>query len=622
MRRHSHPPVPSDAPVPDVERIRQRVEQLQPAAGGAAAAAVFAELHRVLDDLHIQRELLDSTRRRLQVEREQLAELFRLAPDGYLVTDPYGVIQEANRAACTLLGEPEGGLAGEALAAYLTPARRPQLERRLAGLRRGEEGAAWEMRLSPRGGAYVDAELAAGPVHEGDSLIGVRWMLRDLTAIRREETAARRLWEEQAARAHAQAAERRNAFLAEAGEMLAASLDYEGTLASVARLAVPRIADSCIAYVLEDDGRVRRLGVAHADRAREQALRALLERRPFDTRSLVRPVARVLRTGEAELIPEITGRDGDAPFGVDEAEWNEADLAPRSLLVVPLRVRDRILGALSLGWSETGRYTPDDLWLARKLAERAALALENARLHREARRASEAKSAFLAAMSHEFRTPLTAIVAFADLLVAGIPEPISGAPLKQAERILDASRHLAELIEQVLTFSRLDSERERAQAEPVDLGALARDTAALVQPLAEQKGLRMTVDVPAAGPVVTTDANKVRQVLFNLLGNAVKFTERGEVRLAIHPAAGGVTLEVHDTGEGIAPADLHRIWEPFWQAARPETGRPPGTGLGLGIVRQLVRVLGGEIHARSEPGRGTAFVVRLSAAPADGQGAA
>ncbi|HEX6368971.1 MAG TPA: ATP-binding protein [Longimicrobium sp.] len=606
---------------PDLERIRRRVEQLEPPAGAADAAAVVAELHGVLDDLHIQRELLESTRRRLEVEGEQLAELFRLSPDGYLVTDPSGVIQEANRAACALLGEPEGGVTGTSLAAFVASARRPLLERRLAALRRGEEGAEWEMRFNPLQGPYVDAAVAAAPVHDGGGVIGVRWMLRDRTAARRAEAAARRLWEEQAAREHAHAAERRNAFLAEAGEMLAASLDYEGTLASVARLAVPRIADSCVAYVLEDDGRVRRLGIAHADADREQALRTLLERRPFDPRSLVRPVARVLRTGEAELIPEITGVDAETPAGVHEAEWTAADLAPRSLLVVPLRIRDRILGALSLGWSETGKYTPDDLWLARKLAERAALAIENARLHREARRASEAKSEFLAAMSHEFRTPLTAIVAFADLMVAGIPEPISGAPLQHAERILGAARHLAELIEQVLTFSRLDSERERAQAEPVDLGALARDTAALVQPLAEQKGLRMAVDAPVHGPVATTDANKVRQVLFNLLGNAVKFTERGEVRLGVYPAAGGVTLEVRDTGEGIAPADLERIWEPFWQAARPEAGRPPGTGLGLGIVRQLVRVLGGEIHARSDPGRGTVFEVRLPAAPADGRDA-
>ena len=603
---------------PDLDRIRNHVEAL--ARRGGPAAGVVAELHGIVDELHIQRELLDSARRRLEVEREQLAEMFRLAPDGYLVTDPAGVIHEANRAACALLGRDDGGLTGEPLAAFVAPTRRPLLERRLALLRRGEAGAEWEMRFSPPDAPYVDAAVAAAPVLDGASVIGVRWMLRDQTAARRADTAARRLWEEQAAREHAQAAERRNAFLAEAGEILAASLDYEGTLASVARLAVPRIADSCIAYVLEEDGRVRRLGVAHADPRREQALRTLLERRPFDPRSLVRPVARVLRTGEAELIPEIAGVDADPPSGVSDDEWAASELAPRSLMVVPLIVRGRILGALSLGWSEAGKYTPDDLWLARKLAERAALAIENARLHREARRASEAKSEFLASMSHEFRTPLTAIVAFADLLVAGIPEPVTGAPLMHAERIQGAARHLSELIEQVLTLSRLDSDRDRVHVEPVDLGALARDTAALVQPLAEQKGLGMAVDVPELGPLLETDANKVRQVLFNLLGNAVKFTERGQVRLVVRAGRDGVTVEVHDTGEGIDPADLERIWEPFWQAARPQTGRPPGTGLGLGIVRQLVRLLGGEIHARSRPGAGTVFVVRLPAVRGDGTG--
>lgn len=606
------------ADAPDLERIRRRVEALE-SGGPAEGDALMAELRGLLEELHIQRELVDTTRRHLEAERERVAETFRLAPDAYLVTDPDGVIQDANRAACALLGEDEGGVAGTPLAGFVAPARWQALERRLAELRRGADAAEWEMRLQPRQGPYVDAAVTAAAVREDGAVVGVRWMLRDRTASRRGEAAAQRLWEEQAAREHAQAAESRNAILVEAGDILAGALDYEGIMAGVARLAVPRIADSCVAYLVDDDGRVRRLGIAHADAAREQALRVLLESRPFDPRSLVRPVARVLRTGETELIPRVEGVDAGPPAGVGEAAWAEAELAPRSLLVVPLRVRERVLGALSLGWGDAGKYTPDDLWLARKLAERAALALENARLHREARRASEAKSEFLAAMSHEFRTPLTAIVAFADLLVAGIPEPLTGTPHLHAQRILDAARHLAELIEQVLTFARLDSDRDRAQAEPVDLGALARDTAALVQPLAGQKALRLVVDAPAEGPVVRTDANRVRQVLFNLLGNAVKFTDRGEVSLRVFAAPGGVAIEVRDTGQGIASQDLERIWEPFWQAARPGSGRPPGTGLGLGIVRQLVRMLGGDIHARSEPGRGSAFVVRLPAAPGEGR---
>lgn len=614
MRRDPHPQSLTDDDAFDPERVRRRVEQLASAVpADARAAGMLAELHRALDEVQIQRELLESTRRRLEAEREQVAELFRLAPDAYLVTDAGGVIHQANLAACTLLGEDEDRLQGAPLFDFVPPAGRPLLQRRLDALRRGESLPEWEMRFQSRRGSHAHAAVTAAAVEDEGVVIGVRWMLRDRATPRAGGGSAARLWEGQSAREQAQAAERRNAFLAEAGEILAASLDYEATLATVARLAVPRIADSCIAYVVEDDGRVRRLGIAHVDPAREQALRTLVEGRPFDVRSLVRPVARVLRTGEAELIPRVSGGDAAPLAGVGETEWTEADLAPRSLLVVPLRVRERTLGALSLGWSDAGKYTPDDLWLARKLAERAALAIENARLHREARRASEAKSEFLAAMSHEFRTPLTAIVAFADLLVAGIPEPITGTPHLHAERILGAARHLAELIEQVLTLSRLDSDRERARAEPVDLGALARDTADLVQPLAQQKGLRLEVDVPADGPMLETDANKVRQVLFNLLGNAVKFTQRGEVRLSVEAQPDGVRIEVRDTGEGIAPGDLERIWEPFWQVARPQAGRPPGTGLGLGIVRQLVRVLGGEIQAFSEPGRGSAFVVRLPA---------
>jgi signal transduction histidine kinase len=491
------------------------------------------------------------------------------------------------------------------------------MERRLQELGRGADRVEWQTRLAPRAGEPLDVAVTVAAAREGGRVAGLRWLLRDVTQQKRTEAATRRLLEEQAARVHAQTAERRNAFLAGASEILAGSLDYGTTLASVARLAVPQIADSCIVYVVEEDGGVHRLGVAHADPEREAALRRLLDLRPFDAGSLSGPVARVLRTGRPEMLPENHDADVEPADGADDA-WEAAALAPRSLMVVPLLIRDRVLGALSLGWDQPGKYTPDDLWLARKLADRAALAIENARLHREARHASEAKSEFLAAMSHEFRTPLTAILAFAELLVDGIPEPISGPPLRHAEQILGASRHLAQLIDQVLTLSRLDAERERVKPEPADLAALARDTAALVEPLARQKGLEFVVEAPESGPVVETDANRLRQVLFNLLGNAVKFTEQGEVRLRVALEGGRAVVEVRDTGEGITPEHLERIWEPFWQAGRAVQGRPPGTGLGLGIVRRLVRLLGGEIRARSEPGRGSVFTVELP--PGEGSG--
>ena len=474
--------------------------------------------------------------------------------------------------------------------------------------RRVELLAAHARQLPPEARAEAEAVLA--------ELRGVLETLRARDA--REDEAARRLVQEQAARAHAEATLRREAFLTEASEILAGSLDYEATLGSVARLVVPRIGDSCIIYVVEEDGRVHRMGVAHADPALEEALRSLLEHRPFDPDALTRPVARALRTGEAELLPDVPTWEAD-PLADDlGTEQLAAAVAPRSLLIVPLKARGRVLGALSLGWSEPGRYTPDALWLAHRLADHAALAVENARLHREARRASEAKSDFVAAMSHEFRTPLTAIMAFAELLVDGIPQPITGPPKKHAEQILGASKHLAQLIDQVLTLSRIDAGRERVQSQPVDLAVLVRDTAVLVEPLARQKELPLRVEVPEHGPVVETDPNKLRQVLFNLLGNAVKFTERGEIRVALRADEDRVCLEVHDTGEGIPPEQLERIWEPFWRGPGAGGGRPPGTGLGLGIVKRLVHMLDGEIRARSEPGRGSTFAVELKAGRGQG----
>jgi signal transduction histidine kinase len=314
-------------------------------------------------------------------------------------------------------------------------------------------------------------------------------------------------------------------------------------------------------------------------------------------------VGRALRSGEPELLPTLSPEDA--------APWTGV-LAPCSLMVVPLKTQGRTLGALSLGWDQPGSYSPDAVWLARKLADRAAVAVENARLHREAHRASEVKSEFLAAMSHEFRTPLTAVLAYAELLVSGIPEPIGDVPRGHAERILTAAQHLTHLVEQVLTLSRIEAERDEVRMEPTDLVALVRGTAALIEPLARQKGLELRLEMPGEA-VVETDGNKVRQVLFNLLGNAVKFTSSGEVTLALRIGGGRVTFEVRDTGRGITAEEMERIWEPFWQSDRPGMKRTAGTGLGLGITRRLVRNLGGEIRARSEPGRGSVFAVDLNA---------
>ncbi|MBV9772550.1 MAG: PAS domain-containing protein [Gemmatimonadetes bacterium] len=229
----------------------------------------------------------------------------------------------------------------------------------------------------------------------------------------------------------------------------------------------------------------------------------------------------------------------------------------------------------------------------------------------EAERANRTKSDFLAVMSHELRTPLTAIMGYTELLQMGVPVAIPEAACNQVDRIDQAARHLLALIEEILTFSRIEAGQEGVRATLADLVEVAREAAAFVQPLADRKGLAFGVRLPDTPLPVVTDPGKVRQVLVNLLFNAVKFTAEGEVRLEVEREGADAYLHVSDTGIGIAPEHLERIFEPFWQAQQVNTRDVGGTGLGLSISRRIAHLLGGEVRVRSTVGRGTVFTVRL-----------
>jgi len=242
--------------------------------------------------------------------------------------------------------------------------------------------------------------------------------------------------------------------------------------------------------------------------------------------------------------------------------------------------------------------------------EREALLVREREARAEAERANRIKTDFLAVMSHELRTPLTAVMGYAELLQMGIPDPIPDGAQAQVERINDAARHLLQLIEEILTFSRLEAAREEVRAEETDLAEVARQAAEFVRPLAERKGLRLQLCTTGA-PVAATDAGKLRQILINLLFNAVKFTREGEVSVEMESLDGEVRFHVRDTGIGIAPEDLRRIFEPFWQAQQGNTREAGGVGLGLAICRRLAALLGGELRAESTPGRGSTFTLSL-----------
>ena len=188
---------------------------------------------------------------------------------------------------------------------------------------------------------------------------------------------------------------------------------------------------------------------------------------------------------------------------------------------------------------------------------------------------------------------------------------MNAAQREHLSRIRIGSKHLLRLIEEVLLFSRLEAGREEVYREALDLGGLAREAAALVEPLAREKGLAFRVDVPAQPVPVETDAGKVHQIVLNLLSNAVKFTDQGEVAVTLAAGEGHALLQVRDTGIGIAPENLERIWDAFSQVEQAPTRRVGGNGLGLSVTRNLARLLDGDVVVDSAPGRGSAFTLRL-----------
>jgi signal transduction histidine kinase len=246
---------------------------------------------------------------------------------------------------------------------------------------------------------------------------------------------------------------------------------------------------------------------------------------------------------------------------------------------------------------------------ARAHAENARVEAETARA--EAERANNSKTDFLAVMSHELRTPLTAIMGYEELLSDGITGPVTELQRQQLGRINASARHLLGLIDEILTFARVDVGRERVRWESMSVNHTLADAAALVEPMASAKSINFFVHVLEEDQAIQTDGTKLRQMLVNLLSNAIKFTEHGEVRVECAVNNGILDVRIADTGVGIAAENIEAVFEPFWQAEQTATRKTSGTGLGLSVTRKLARLLGGDVTVASKVGAGTTFLLTL-----------
>jgi PAS domain S-box-containing protein len=537
--------------------------------------------------------------------RASLATTLRSIGDAVIATDSRGAITLMNGVAEALTGWSEAEAKGKLLpevfhivneqtrALVANP-----VEKVLAT--GGVVGLANHTVLMTRDGREVPIDDSGAPIRaEHGAIEGVVLVFRDVSQRKLDES--------------------RRLFLAEATSALSESLDYEQTVARVARLAVPGLADWCaVDLVVEGQRAPKRLAVAHVDPRKIELAKQLDAKYP-PALDAATGVPNVLRTGRSELYSEIPDELLLAVC-VDEEHLRLARaLCLRSAMVVPLTVRDRVLGAMSFVFAESGRrYTQDDLAFAEDLARRCANAIENARLYRSERQArrvadvaNRSKDEFLAVVSHELRTPLNAIMGWAKMLEN--PDFDQRRKHTAVETISRNAVAMAQLIEDLLDTSRVISGKLSLQVQRVDVARVVAAAIDSVRPAAAGRGIELSTVSEENVPMLSGDPTRLQQIVWNLLSNAIKFSSKGgRIELRLKVVGASVQIAVSDEGQGIAPEFLPFVFEPFRQQDASASRAHGGLGLGLAISRQLVEMHGGRIAAHSEgEGRGSTFTISL-----------
>jgi PAS domain S-box-containing protein len=563
----------------------------------------------------------DQTERKRAVEtRLRLAGIVELSDDAIISKDLTGRITSWNAGAERIFGYTEAEAVGQPVTIIIPPELRGEEEDILRRLRAGERIEHFETVRINKQGQRISVSLSISPIKDAEGLIiGASKIARDISERKRaEEERVQLLENERRARMGAEAAQRRAAFLTELGTVLSSSLDYQTTVANVARMVVPDLADWCRVDLLDEKGSIRRLAVAHADPSKVEWADELERRYPTDPDS-PRGVPHVLRTGESELYNDIPDEMLAQAAKDDEHLRIMREVGFTSAMIVPLTARGRTVGAISLISAESGRrYGPEDLAFAEELARRCAMAIDNARLYGEAHaaraaaeQANRTKDEFLATLSHELRTPLSSILGWARMLTTTqLDAENTARALESIERNAKAQ---GRLIDDILDVSRIITGKLRLDVRPVDLASVIEGAVESVRPAAEAKGIRLQRVLDTGPQVVSGDPERLQQVVWNLLSNAVKFTPKGgRVQVRLERINSHVEIVVSDTGRGINADVLPHVFERFLQADSSTTREHSGLGLGLAIVRHLAELHGGTVRAESAgEGQGATFTVDL-----------
>ena len=532
--------------------------------------------------------------------QSQLAAIVESSDDAIISKSLDGIISTWNGGAERTFGYTAGEAIGRPITLIIPPDRLDEEAAILTEVRAGHRVPPFETVRVRKDGAPVRLSVVISPIRgPSGRIVGASKIARDIT----EREHAKRQREELLA------------FLAEVSAVLTSSLDYEQTLDRAVHLALPMLGDYCSVFVLAEPGRLRHAAHGHVARDKEPVVRDLVDRLIENPASRDTSLASlIVRTGQRIVVSheDLQQRAADAALDPALVELGRR-LQPYAYLGTPLVAHGRVIGAISFGTTEDQsrrEYTAADADLADEFARRVSLAVENARLFRQADELNRLKDEFLATLSHELRTPLGAILGWTRLLSSGQLEPARvGHAIAAIERSAQAQ---SKIVEDILDLARGTAGNLRLDMKPIDLAIVAHRGVEAIAPAAAAKHIVIDVQAPAAVAVVG-DPARLQQVMWNLLSNAVKFTPPGgSIRVDVGAGDRRAEMRVTDSGAGIAPEFLPFVFDKFRQADASSTRRHGGLGLGLAIVRHLVELHGGTVEAQSAGAdRGATFVVRL-----------
>ena len=539
-----------------------------------------------------------TTVRRGEDAQVHLAAIVESSEDSIVSKTLDGIITSWNRGAQRLYGYTAAEVVGRPISILIPPGRPDELPSIMERLARGERIEHYETIRRRKDGTLLDVSVSISPVRNirGD-IVGAAAITRDISTTKAAEALLR--------------------FQIEAGNALASLDTREAVLEKVGALVVPFLADGCLVDMVEPNGTLRRVSIAHVNPSKIALLSELEVRYPISERADRGPL-HVLRSGQAEMLSDVPQSLLEAAAQDDDHRRMLLEIGPRSYVSVPIRIRDYMIGVLTLFSSESGRrYTTNDVRIAEDLASRAAIAFDNAGLYSALREADRRKDEFLAILAHELRNPLAPIRSAVEIMrLKNNEDP----DLTTVRDIIDRQTYqMTRIVDDLLDISRITHGRIELQKRRVSLANVIESAVESSRPLITERRHELAVSVPAEPVWIEVDPTRLAQAVLNLLNNAAKFTPPGgkiwlnAVRAAEgNPATEQIVITVRDTGIGVPENMRERIFELFTQGERSTEPVQGGLGVGLMLVRSLVEMHGGTIDVHSAgQGMGSEFTVRL-----------